>query len=83
MRRVLVYEHLTATIANPDPADSLFREGRAMRDAVVRDLSAIPGVDGVLTPGLVGWVKPGFAGADPPNPRRAIAGRWVGARRLT
>jgi hypothetical protein len=31
---------------------------------------------------LVGWVEPGFAGEDSPNPREAIVGRWVFARRL-
>src|SRR6516162_471099 len=55
MRRVLVYEHLTATIPNPDPADSLWREGRAMRDAIADDLRGVPGVEVVLFPSpLVG-----------------------------
>lgn len=42
MTRVLVYEHITATVAQPDPGDSLYREGRAMRDAVVADFERIP-----------------------------------------
>jgi predicted ATP-grasp superfamily ATP-dependent carboligase len=50
MRRVLVYEHLTATIPNPDPADSLWREGRAMHDAITDDLRGVPDVEVVLFP---------------------------------
>jgi hypothetical protein len=39
---VRVYEHLTAT--GPDDGGSMYREGRAMRDALVADLRLIPGV---------------------------------------
>jgi tyramine---L-glutamate ligase len=45
--RVRVYEHLTAS--GPDDGGSMYREGRAMRDALAADLSAIPGVDVVET----------------------------------
>jgi tyramine---L-glutamate ligase len=48
MRRVLVYEHFTATTPHPAPADSLSREGRAMHDAIVHDLSAVPGVEPIV-----------------------------------
>lgn len=41
--RVLVYEHLTAS--GPNDGSSMYREGRAMRDALVADLQAIPGVE--------------------------------------
>ncbi len=40
--RVLIYEHLTAS--GPDDGSSMYREGRAMRDALDADLRAIPGV---------------------------------------
>jgi tyramine---L-glutamate ligase len=50
MPRVLVYEHFTATVTYPDPADSLYREGRAMRDAVVEDLREVPDAEAVLYP---------------------------------
>ncbi|WP_439626819.1 ATP-grasp domain-containing protein [Gemmata sp.] len=46
--RVFVYESLTATGAGRDPASpghGMFREGRAMRDAVVADLGRVPGVE--------------------------------------
>jgi predicted ATP-grasp superfamily ATP-dependent carboligase len=45
--RVFVYEYLTATGTGRDPASpahGLFREGRAMRDAVAADFARIPGV---------------------------------------
>lgn len=45
MGRVFVYEHVTATTPKPDPADSLYREGRAMRDAIIEDLQAVPGLE--------------------------------------
>lgn len=41
--RVLVYEHLTAS--GDDDGSSMYCEGRAMRDALVADLHAIPGVE--------------------------------------
>lgn len=47
MTRVFVYEHCCATGLGRDPSDpahSLFREGRAMRDAVADDFRAVPGV---------------------------------------
>lgn len=58
MPRVFVYEYLTAVGLGRDPADPLhgmYREGRAMRDAVAADFEQVPGVvtatlDGV-TPG--------------------------------
>lgn len=46
MPRVLVYEFLTAHGIGRDPASpehSLYREGRAMRDAVAEDVGRIPG----------------------------------------
>lgn len=52
MARVFVYEHLTATTGNPDPAESLSREGRAMRDAVAADFRAVPGVTVVEFPAV-------------------------------
>ena len=45
--RVFVYEYLTATGTGRDPASpdhGIFREGRAMRDAVAADFARIPGV---------------------------------------
>jgi predicted ATP-grasp superfamily ATP-dependent carboligase len=44
--RVFVYEYLTARGLGADPADPLhpmYREGRAMRDAVAADFAALPG----------------------------------------
>src|SRR5262245_43646422 len=46
--RVFVYEYLTALGIGSDPADplhSIYREGRAMRDAVADDFERIPGVE--------------------------------------
>ncbi|MBX9625034.1 MAG: ATP-grasp domain-containing protein [Gemmataceae bacterium] len=46
--RVFVYEYLTATGIGRDPADPLhamYREGRAMRDALTDDFGRLPGVD--------------------------------------
>jgi predicted ATP-grasp superfamily ATP-dependent carboligase len=46
--RVFVYEFLTAHGVGRDPGDPLhgmYREGRAMRDAVLADLRAVPGVE--------------------------------------
>jgi predicted ATP-grasp superfamily ATP-dependent carboligase len=62
MRRVLVYEHLTATTPNPDPADSLWREGRAMRDAIADDLRGVPDVEVVLFPSPLGGEGVGVGG---------------------
>jgi predicted ATP-grasp superfamily ATP-dependent carboligase len=45
--RVFVYEYLTALGLGGDPADPLhpmYREGRAMRDAVAGDFGRVPGV---------------------------------------
>jgi predicted ATP-grasp superfamily ATP-dependent carboligase len=45
--RVFVYEYLTAQGLGRDPADPLhgmYREGRAMRDAVLADFRRVPGV---------------------------------------
>jgi tyramine---L-glutamate ligase len=42
MMRVFVYEHLTAT--GSDDGSSMYREGRAMRDALVADLGALSNV---------------------------------------
>jgi predicted ATP-grasp superfamily ATP-dependent carboligase len=49
--RVFVYEYLTALGLGRDPADPLhpmYREGRAMRDAVAEDFRALPGVEVVV-----------------------------------
>jgi predicted ATP-grasp superfamily ATP-dependent carboligase len=49
--RVFVYEYLTALGIGRDPADPLhplYREGRAMRDAVASDFARIPGVEVVM-----------------------------------
>jgi predicted ATP-grasp superfamily ATP-dependent carboligase len=46
--RVFVYEYLTALGIGRDPADPLhplYREGRAMRDALAEDFERIPGVE--------------------------------------
>lgn len=46
MPRILVYEHLTASGLGRDPASpehGMYREGRAMRDALVEDLRRVPG----------------------------------------
>lgn len=51
MTTVFVYEHCCALGLGRDPSDpahSLYREGRAMRDAVAEDFRRIPGFD-VLT----------------------------------
>ena len=40
---LFVYEYITATM--PASESSLFREGRAMRDALIADLHATPGVE--------------------------------------
>ena len=48
MVRVFVYEYLTARGTGRDPGSpehSLYREGRAMRDAVVEDFRRIPGCE--------------------------------------
>ncbi len=46
--RVFVYEYLTARGLGADPADllhSMYREGRAMRDAAAADFAALPGCE--------------------------------------
>lgn len=46
--RVFVYEYLTARGLGADPADprhAMYREGRAMRDAVAADFAALPGCE--------------------------------------
>lgn len=51
--RVFVYEYLTALGIGRDPADSMhamYREGRAMRDAVLADFQRIPGIEAFTTP---------------------------------
>jgi predicted ATP-grasp superfamily ATP-dependent carboligase len=51
--KVFVYEHLTAQGIGRDPCSSehgMFREGRAMRDAILADLRAIPGVAATCFP---------------------------------
>lgn len=51
--RVFVYEYLTAFGIGRDPADpmhSMYREGRAMRDAVLADFRQLPGVEAFTTP---------------------------------
>jgi predicted ATP-grasp superfamily ATP-dependent carboligase len=63
--RLFLYEHITATVA--DPSSSLFLEGRAMRDALAEDLRRIDdvelvefdpalGFDGCLERADVAWV---------------------------
>jgi predicted ATP-grasp superfamily ATP-dependent carboligase len=55
MPRVFVYEHLTACGIGRDPASpdhGMYREGRAMRDAIAADLRAIPGTDVTLADGF-------------------------------
>src|SRR4051812_35988254 len=51
--RVFVYEYITALGIGRDPASaehSLYREGRAMFDAVTEDLRRVPGVEVVAIP---------------------------------
>src|SRR5687767_8177212 len=51
--RVFVYEHLTAQGIGREagsPDHSLFREGRAMRDALAADFARLEGVDVVTFP---------------------------------
>lgn len=51
--RVFVYESLTAAGVGRDPASpehGMYREGRAMRDAVTADLGRAPGVEVVTLP---------------------------------
>ena len=51
--RVFIYEHLTATGFGRDPDSpdhAIYREGRAMRDALAADFAKIPGVDVVTFP---------------------------------
>jgi predicted ATP-grasp superfamily ATP-dependent carboligase len=55
---LLVYEHLCALepqLAADDPLRALLPEGRAMRDAVMADFRAVPGVN------LVQWTNAGWA----------------------
>lgn len=50
--RVFVYEYLTALGYGRDPADPMhpmYREGRAMRDAVLADFRRLPGVEAFTT----------------------------------
>jgi len=59
--RVFVYEHLTALQVGREPGSpehTLFREGRAMRDALVSDLSQLPGVEVVTFPEEAGRCSP-------------------------
>lgn len=51
--RVFVYEYMTATGLGRDPAapeHGLYREGRAMRDALVEDFARVPGVEVLAFP---------------------------------
>ncbi|HEX4613511.1 MAG TPA: ATP-grasp domain-containing protein [Urbifossiella sp.] len=53
--RVFVYEYLTALGVGRDPADPLhpmYREGRAMRDAVAADFAALPGCEVLALDGV-------------------------------
>ncbi len=57
MTAVFVYEYCCARGLGRDPSDpahSLYREGRAMRDAVAEDFRRVPGVTEVLTLDAVG-----------------------------
>jgi predicted ATP-grasp superfamily ATP-dependent carboligase len=52
---VFVYEYLTATGVGRDPDSpehGIYREGRAMRDAVIEDFRRIPGVNVAVFPDL-------------------------------
>lgn len=62
--RVFVYEYLTATGVGRDPASpehGMYREGRAMRDALVADFARAPGVEAVPVGGE--WFEGGGSGA--------------------
>src|SRR6478609_7045991 len=51
--RVFVYEYLTALGIGRDPTDPMhpmYREGRAMRDAVLADFRQLPGIESFTTP---------------------------------
>ena len=68
MTRLFVYEYCTAEGLGrepSDPAHSLFREGRAMRDAVAADFTAVPGVTVVESADDCDWaviIAPEFGG---------------------
>ncbi|MBA4062636.1 MAG: hypothetical protein C0501_02800 [Isosphaera sp.] len=56
--RVFVYEHLTAHGTGRDPGSpehGMYREGRAMRDALSEDFARVPGVEVVATPRGADW----------------------------
>lgn len=70
---VFVYEHLTARGVGADPADPLhamYREGRAMRDAVAADFAAIPGCEVATLDGVSAADEPAAVAA------RAAAADW-------
>ena len=62
---LVVFEYFTAI--PPSGGDSPAAEGRAMRDAVVADLMALPGIE-VVVPHAPAWPLP----ATLPRPRRVI-----------
>lgn len=71
--RVFVYEFLTARGVGAGPADPLhamYREGRAMRDAVAADFAALPGCEVVALDGVTEADEPAAVAA------RAAAADW-------
>lgn len=59
--RVFVYEYMTATGTGRDPASSdhgMYREGRAMRDAVAADFGRVPAVEVFAFPDDAAPVEP-------------------------
>src|SRR5688572_19604624 len=60
MPRVFVYEYLTALGIGRDPESpehSLYREGRAMRDAVAEDIGRLPGFEVVTLDDVAAGVE--------------------------
>src|SRR5262245_42830868 len=61
---VFVYEYFTARGIGREPGSpehGIYREGRAMRDAVVEDFRRIPEVDVVVFPDLPAWGESNWA----------------------
>jgi hypothetical protein len=72
--RVFIYEFLTARglgAAPADPLHPLYREGRAMRDAVAADFAALPGCEVVTLDGVAESDEPTAFAA------RAAAADWT------
>src|SRR4051812_13957475 len=65
--RIYVYEYITALGIGREPGSpehSPYREGRAMRDAVVEDLARIPGVVVIPFQNETDWLREAVARSD-------------------